>query len=147
MTEKSKVKISRLSFLGNYLLSIAILIFILIADLTIQIPKIIDYFLLIIILLCFLEPEGVILHTSYKLESDCVSEINGFFVKRQTAVPYRNIADERLRKGIIGRLFDFGDIMVSGSQTQIKMRGIRSPEKIYKEIEKKLTLLHGKEEK
>lgn len=143
MVEKNKIKISRLSFLGNYLLCITILIFIIIADLTIQISQIIVYSLFAIILLFVLEPEGIIIHTSYRLESDYVSEVNGFFVKRQTAIPYRNIADGRLKKGIIGRIFDFGDIIVSGSQTQIKMRGIRSPEKVYKEIEKKLTQLHG----
>jgi len=95
----------------------------------------------------FFEPEGVILYTTYNLETDYVSEMRGFFVKRQTAIPYRNIADERLKKGIIGRIFDFGDIIISGPKTEIVMKGIKAPEKIYKEIEKKLTRYSVKEEK
>jgi uncharacterized membrane protein YdbT with pleckstrin-like domain len=95
----------------------------------------------------FLEPEGVIIYTTYKLGTDYVSEISGIFVKNQIAIPYRNITDERLKKGVIGRIFGFGDIIVAGQKTEIKMKGIRKPERVYEEIEKKLTRLHGKEEK
>ena len=146
MMEKNKIRISRFSFLGNYLLGISLLIFLLVAYLTIQPSIIIIYFLLAIVFLFILEPEGVILYTSYILETDYVSEIKGFVVKKQTAIPYRNIVDERLKKGIIGRVFNFGDIVISGSKTEIKMRGIRKPEDIYREIEKKLGLLHVERE-
>jgi uncharacterized membrane protein YdbT with pleckstrin-like domain len=143
MSKKIEIKKSRLSFLGNYLLGIFLLIFILIANLTIQPPLILVYFLLVIVLMFFLEPEGVIVYTTYKLETDYVSEISGILTKRQIAIPYRNITDERLKKGIIGRIFGFGDIIISGPKTEIQMRGIMKPERIYEEIEKKLTSLHG----
>jgi uncharacterized membrane protein YdbT with pleckstrin-like domain len=143
MAERIRIKTSRFSFLGNYLLCIFLLVFIFIANLTIKPPMILVYFLLVIVLIFFLEPEGVIVYTTYKLETNYVSEVSGIFVKKQIAIPYRNITDERLKKGIIGRIFGFGEIIVAGPKTEIKMRGIMNPEKVYEEIENKLTRLRG----
>jgi uncharacterized membrane protein YdbT with pleckstrin-like domain len=143
MVEKIRIKRSRLSFIGNYLLGIILLVFVVIANSILQPPLILVYFLLTIALMFFLEPEGIIMYTTYKLETNYVSESSGIFVKRQTAIPYRNITDERLKKGVVGRIFGFGDIIISGPKTEIKMKGIMRPEKVYEEIEKKLTRLHG----
>ena len=137
------IKTSRVSFLGNYLLGIFLLIFIFVVNLTIQPPLILIYFLLIVALIFFLEPEEIIVHTTYKLETDYVSVITGVFSKNQIAIPYRNITDERLKKGVIGRILGFGDIIITGQKTEIKMRGIMRPERIYTEIEKKLSSLHS----
>ena len=92
-------------------------------------------------ILLFLEPEGIILYKSYKLDSDHISEMKGVLVKRTTAIPYRAIADQRLKKGIIGRILNYGDVIITGPKIQIKMRGIRRPEMLYEEIEKKLANL------
>jgi len=99
---------------------------------------IIIYFLISIALIFFLEPEGIILYKSYRLGSDHISEIKGVFAKRITAIPYRAVADQRLKKGIIGRILNYGDVVITGSKTQIRMKGIRRPERIYEEIEKEL---------
>jgi len=93
------------------------------------------------VILLFLEPEGIIVYTRYKLDSDHVSEIKGIFIKKVTAIPYRAIADQRLKKGIIGRILNYGDVIITGSKIQIKIKGIRRPEILYKEIEKKLANL------
>jgi len=138
---KSKIRSSRISFIGNYFLGISLLFLMYIINLTLNLPMIITYFLLIIAILLFLEPEGIVVYTSYKLDSDSISEIKGVFIKRQTAIPYRAIADQRLKKGIIGRILNYGDLIITGHKTQIKMRGIRGPEILYKEIEEKLTNL------
>ena len=138
---KHKIKSSRISFIGNYFLGISLLILMYIINLTLNLPTIINYFLLIIAMLLFLEPEGIIVYKSYKLDSDNISEIKGVFVKRQTAIPYRAIADQRFKKGIIGRILNYGDVIITGPKIQIKMKGIRRPEIMYKEIEKKLANL------
>jgi len=138
---KSKIRSSRISFIGNYFLGISLLILMYIINLTLNLPTIINYFLLIIAMLLFLEPEGIIVYKSYKLDSDNISEIKGVFVKRQTAIPYRAIADQRFKKGIIGRILNYGDVIITGPKIQIKMKGIRRPEIMYKEIEKKLANL------
>jgi len=138
---KSKIRTSRISFIGNYFLGISLLFLIYIANLTLNPPTIIIYFLFIIAILLFLEPEGIVVYTSYKLDTDHISEIKGIFVKRQIAIPYRAVADQRLKKGIIGRILNYGDVIITGPKTQIKMRGIRGPERFYKEIEKKLANL------
>ena len=135
---KKKVRSSRFSFLGNYLLGMILLFFTLIVNLTMQPPMIIVYFLIAVALMFILEPEGIILYRSYKLDSDYISEIKGIFVKRITAIPYRAVADQRLKKGIIGRILNYGDVVITGPKIQIKMRGIRRPEILYEEIEKKL---------
>lgn len=135
---KHKIRSSRISFVGNYFLGISLLFLMFIVNLTVNLPMIINYFLLIIAILFFLEPEGNIVYKSYKLESDHISEIKGILVKRITAIPYRAIADHRLKKGIIGRILNYGDVIITGPKIQIKMKGMRSPERIYEEIEKKL---------
>lgn len=127
--------------MGNYFLGISLLLLIFITNLTMNLPTIINYFLLIIAILLFLEPEGIIVYKSYKLDSDHISEIKGIFVKRITAIPYRAIGDQRLRKGLIGRILNYGDVIITGPKTQIKMRGMRRPERIYEEIENKLANL------
>jgi len=138
---KSKFRSSRISFIGNYLLGISLLFLICIANLTLNLPTIINYFLLIIAILLFLEPEGIIVYKSYKLDSDHISEVKGVFVKRIIAIPYRAIADQRLKKGVIGRILNYGDVIITGPKTQIKMRGMRRPERIYEKIEKELANL------
>ena len=138
---KKKVRSSRFSFLGNYLLGMILLFFTLIVNLTMQPPMIIVYFLIAVALMFILEPEGIILYRSYKLDSDYISEIKGIFVKRITAIPYRAVADQRLKKGITGRILNYGDVIITGPKIQIKMRGIRRPEILYEEIEKKLASL------
>ena len=135
---KSKIRSSRISFVGNYFLSISLLFLMFIVNLTLKLPMIINYFLLMIAILLFLEPEGIIVYKSYKLDSDNISEIKGIFTKKITAIPYRAIADHRLKKGIIGRILNYGDVIITGPKTQIKMKGMRRPEGIYKEIEEKL---------
>ena len=138
---KSKIRSSRISFIGNYFLGISLLILIYIANLTISPPAFILYFLLIITIFLFLEPEGAIFYNSYEIEADSISEIKGIFDKKITAIPYRAIADQRLKKSVIGRILNYGDVMITGPKIQINMRGIRRPESIYEDIEKKLTNL------
>jgi len=135
---KHKIKSSRISFIGNYFLGISLLFLMFIANLTLNLPTIINYFFLIIVILLFLEPEGIIVYKSYNLDSDHISEIKGVFVKRMTAIPYRAIADHRLKKGIIGRILNYGDVIITGPKIQIKIKGVRTPERLYKEIEKKV---------
>jgi len=135
---KSKIRSSRISFVGNYSLGISLLILIFIVDLTLSLPMIVNYFLLLIAILLFLEPEGIIVYRSYKLDTDNISEIKGIFIKRMTTIPYRAIADQRLKKGIIGRILNYGDVIITGPKIQINMKGMRRPEMLYKEIEKKL---------
>jgi len=96
---------------------------------------------LIIAILLFLEPEGIIVYKSYKLDPDHISEIKGILVKRITAIPYRSVADQRLKKGIIGRILNYGDLIITGPKAQIRMKGVRRPEMLYKEVEKKLATI------
>lgn len=134
---KPKIRSSRISFMSNYLLGISLLLLIFITNLIVNLPGIISYLFLVIAILLFLEPEGTIVHKGYRLDSDHVSEIKGVFIKSRTDIPYRAIVDHRLKKGVIGRFLNYGDVVISGPKIEIKMRGIRSPERIYKEIEKK----------
>ena len=83
-----KISTSRISFIGNYLLGTSLLFLMFIVNLIFNLPGIVNYFLLIITILLFLEPEGIIVYTSYKLGSDHISEIKGVFVKRQVIIPF-----------------------------------------------------------
>lgn len=140
---KYKIRSSRISFVGNYFLGISLLFLMFIVNLTLTLPAVVVYSLLIIAILLFLEPEGIIVYKRYKLESDYISEIKGVFIKRQIDIPYRAIVDHRLKKGIIGRVLNYGDVVITGPKIEIKIRGIRRPERLYKEIENKLSNFTG----
>ncbi len=140
---KHKFRSSRISFIGNYFLGISLLFLMFVVNLTLTLPAVVTYSLLIVAMLLFLEPEGIIIYKIYKLESDHISEIKGVFIKRRVDIPYRAIADHRLKKGIIGRVLNYGDVVITGPKIQIKMKGIRRPEKLCEEIENKLSTLVG----
>jgi len=77
----------------------------------------------------------------YIVTNNEVIKIEGILRKRRISIPHGNIADIRVKKGIWGRLFNFGDLEISGMKENISMKGIRNPDQVYKIVENKISLM------
>jgi uncharacterized membrane protein YdbT with pleckstrin-like domain len=98
-------------------------------------PISVFYFSLLAIALLILD--GIIIKKLYTYEIDKAGVRESFilFSKRETLIPYNNITKIDLKKSFMGRILNYGDIeIVSSSPTKIVLRGIKNPEKVYKEI-------------
>ena len=73
------------------------------------------------------------------MDPDNITEVKGILTKTQISIPYRSISGERLRKSFVGRIFNYGNVIITSSNNVINIRGIRSPEKLYRMIDEKLT--------
>jgi len=102
------------------------------------------FILIVLIFLFFLEPELEIVYHTYLIEEDCISRVDGVLSKKKISIPFQSIADQRLEKGLMGRLLDFGNVIVSGFKDEIKIKGIRKPEKVYKLIEERIRKVKNK---
>jgi len=137
MAKPVSFKRSRRSFIWNYIIGIGLLFYLVLSGAILTLSLIWIYFFIALILIFFLEPEGILVYRYYLIEPDSVSEVKGILIKKKIAIPYRSIADERLKKGIIGRMLNFGDIIITGFKNEINFKGVKNPEKVYKMIEKK----------
>jgi uncharacterized membrane protein YdbT with pleckstrin-like domain len=139
MEKIKKLKISRVSFILNYILGIFLLSYLFISGAAIKLPQIINIFFIMLILLFFLEPESIISYYTYFMDPDNITEIRGILTKNQISIPYRSISGEKLRKSFIGRIFNYGSIIITSANNEINIRGIKNPEQLYRMIEEKLT--------
>jgi uncharacterized membrane protein YdbT with pleckstrin-like domain len=136
-----KLKTSLASQLFDIVLLILIAIIFLILHIAYNVnifkisPTSVFYFSLLAIALLILD--GIIIRKLYTYEIDeaGVKESFVLFSKRETLIPYNNITKIDLKKSFMGRILNYGDIeIVSSSPTKIVLKGIRNPEKVYKEI-------------
>jgi membrane protein YdbS with pleckstrin-like domain len=77
----------------------------------------------------------------YYVTNNEVMEIEGFVRKKRTVIPYQSIADVKVVKGVAGRIFRFGDVIIAGMKESIKMKGMKNPDEIYKIMENKIALM------
>lgn len=137
-----RLKTSRLFYLSNYMLAFLLLIFLFLANAVIvTLPVIIDYFIIFSIIAIVLQVEANIIYRSYVLGPDKISKITGIVLKREDTIPYSFVAYTELKKGLFGRLLNFGNITIvsaAGEQNKIEMLGIRKPERVLHRIEKKM---------
>jgi len=138
MEKIKKLKISRVSFIWNYVIGLFLLSYLLLSVVTIRLSQTLTIFFVLLILLFFIEPETIILYYAYFMDPDNITEVKGVLTKTQISIPYRSISGERLRKSFVGRIFNYGNIIITSPNNQINIRGIRDPEKLYRMIEEKL---------
>ena len=146
--EGIKYKPSRLAYFWNYVASgvIIFLLFLVVPHLNIFAN--IFHFLLFFFSLAFLswlfdEPELRRFFRSYYITDKQVVKVEGILTKNRVTIPYQNISGVNLRKSVLGRLLNFGDIMIYSTgfkQEAIKMIGIRNPEKVVQLLETKAKL-------
>ncbi|MEM5801939.1 MAG: PH domain-containing protein [Candidatus Aenigmatarchaeota archaeon] len=142
-------KTSRVSYIENYVIIILLLVFFYLLWPYLNIDFLRAFYsknpadllplfltLSIIPIITFFLEEPVIEQwiRQYLLTKNEVVKIEGIFRKKRIAIPYNNISDVRLDKGILGRIFNFGNVIVSGFKTEIVMKGIRNPDEVYRII-------------
>ncbi|MCS7106420.1 MAG: PH domain-containing protein [Candidatus Aenigmarchaeota archaeon] len=140
MEEKLKYETSRISFIFNYFLATLILFltFLLIPYLSFSFIFWIYFFLFLLVLALILEPEAERFLREYLITNAEVIKIEGILTKKRISIPYQSVADVRVVKGIVGRIFNYGDVIVKGVKDDIVMKGIRNPEAVYELINRKI---------
>jgi len=145
-------KTSRISYVANYFL--VVLAFILLAlvwpylSLKIFFTSYGDLlpfaiFSLFIVMITFLieEPSIEQIMRKYIVTNNEVIKVEGLIRKKRISIPHGNVSDIKVRKGVWGRILNFGDIEVTGFRENIVMKGIRGPDEVYKIIENKISLM------
>lgn len=145
-------KTSYRAFVANYLLAALTIVFLILLysefNLTFSFsPKnvkvlgssLLFIFFLAIILILIEEPLiKRILYTFIITKSE-VLKIEGIFRKRQISIPFQSIADIRVDKSLVGRIFNFGDVIVTGFKESIVMFGLNKPDELYKILQHKVS--------
>ncbi|MEM7825441.1 MAG: PH domain-containing protein [Candidatus Aenigmatarchaeota archaeon] len=140
MEESLKYKTSRISFIFNYFLIILLLIlfFLLLPFLDFPFSYFVYYFFFLIILVLLLEPEAERTIREYFITNAEVIKIEGILTKKRISIPYQSVADVRVIKGIVGRILNYGNIVVKGVKDDIILKGIKNPEAVYELINRKI---------
>jgi len=139
MYEPFSLRTSRRSFILNYLLGVGLLFYLLFTDAMLILPPILTYIFILLISIFFIEPEAVIVYSNFHIKEENIVEVRGVLTKKRITIPYKSISNILVNKGVLGRIFNFGDIQVnsiSGRENSIVLKGIKHPEKALNFIEK-----------
>ena len=139
MEDVIKFRRSRISFMGNYIVGIVLLLYLFLSGLIFTVSKIITIVLLVLIFIFFLEPEEVILNRIYVIDAENISEVRGIFTKKKISIPIISISSQSIDNDVLGELMNYGDVVVSSHTANIKIKGLRNPERVYKKIESLLS--------
>jgi uncharacterized membrane protein YdbT with pleckstrin-like domain len=154
--EKGAVyKTSRVAYMQNYVIAILVAILLILIfpylNFTIFIrtaQELISYLIvfgfIIVITFMFEEPTIERWIRRYVVSNNEVMKIEGIIRKKKFAIPYQSIADVKLSKGVVGRIFNFGNIEIMGFKEGISMKGIRNPDEVLRMIENKVNLMRSK---
>ena len=88
----------------------------------------------------FLLSEYAKIDKKYFIKEDNVEEVSGIITKKRNIIPWNLVANVSMKKGIVGTMLDYGDIIIStmSGKGDIVMRGISSPEKVLRKFEEKI---------
>jgi len=135
------LKVSLLSYIHNFLLFGLILVFILLFSLSefsqLQFSWIIEMLVVLIGIYLLLEPLNERISKTYMLTDSGIIERKGIFSIKEVNILYSKISDVRLEQSFLGRILNFGDVVISSEKYQIVMKGIRSPREIYEFVKKR----------
>jgi membrane protein YdbS with pleckstrin-like domain len=149
-------KTARISYITNYCIVVLLIVFLFLLWQKFNLsftfsPKTVEELTSVLIFFAFFiviaylieEPAIERLIRQYLVTDDEVVKIEGIIRKKRIAIPYQSVADVRVIKGVIGRIFNFGNIEVSGFKDAITMKGLRNPEEIYRIIQNKIARFRG----
>ena len=141
-----KLKTSYIAYIQNYILIVLLSIFLLLLYKIIGMTTIFSIIFLIGLIFCLYlidEPLYRRIAYTYEIGNDSIVETKGIITKQQTTIPYRSVSDIRLKKGVIGRIFNFGDVKVIGFRGEILLMGMKNPERVYGILKNKLLKTKG----
>jgi len=155
-----KYKTSRISYIANYFIVALLIIFLFLlwqkfklsftlspASIEELIP-VLTFFAFVIVAIYLIEEADVErFMRHYIVTNNEVMKVEGIFRKRKISIPYQSVADVKVEKGVIGRIFNFGTVYVTGvgreTANNIVMKGLRNAEEVYKIIQNKINLMRG----
>lgn len=144
MEKNIKYKTTRISYMASYFLVPLVIFFLSILLLYLENTKWYNIAIagcLVVVCFLLLEPEWERAVREYYITNSEVMEIEGLLRKKRTVIPYQSVADVKVIKGVVGRIFRFGDVVIAGMKESIRMRGMKNPDEIYKIIENKIVLM------
>ena len=88
-----------------------------------------------------LEPEYSLIYVRYEIDNDKIIENKGIITRKTEIIPWRLVSKVEMIQGILGRIFNYGDIFVSDVSEAhgIKIKGISNPKKILQIIEERIS--------
>ena len=149
-------KTSRRAYFWNYIIAglVAVFLVLLVGRFDIgfslvprSLDQMLDTFVILgiasVILFLIEEPimEGII--RKYHITTNEIVKIEGLLRKKRLVMPMQNIADVSIKKGILGRLLNFGDVDIRGFKDEFTMKGMANPEEIQRIVQAKLNLFRG----
>jgi len=148
-------KTARISYISNYFIAALVVILLILVypmlNFTIVITnfeQLVSYLIFsgFLITITFLIEQPTIEQwiRKYVITNNEVVKVEGILRKKHFAIPYQSIADVKMHKGIVGRIFNFGNIEVTGFKEGIQMKGIKNPEEALRIIENKVNLMRNK---
>jgi membrane protein YdbS with pleckstrin-like domain len=75
----------------------------------------------------------------YYVSDNEITKVEGIITKKRVVIPYQNVADIKLNQGLVARIFNYGDIIISGFKESIVVKGIKNPYPLYKQIKEKVS--------
>ncbi|MBU5537168.1 MAG: PH domain-containing protein [Candidatus Aenigmatarchaeota archaeon] len=150
------IKTSRIYFLGNYIIAVLVVIFLLLIYFIFDIkftlfPKTQSELISTLILMGIFgiavamveQPEWTRFRTKFIVTMNEVIKQEGILNKEKVILPYATVADIRVEKSLIGRIFNYGNLSVSSFKagSDMVMKGIRYPEKIHTIIQNRVNLV------
>jgi uncharacterized membrane protein YdbT with pleckstrin-like domain len=148
-------KTSRIAYIHNYVLAALVLILLVLifpslnfSLLITNTQQLISYLIFFgfVIAITFLveEPSIEMWIRKYVITNNEVMKVEGILRKKKFAIPYQSIADVKMSKGVVGRIFNFGNIEIMGFKEPIHMKGIRNPDEVLRIIENKVNLMRNR---
>ena len=157
-------KTSRVAYVSNYILLILFLLFLFLLWPSLNLnfyllPRTPTEFFSTMVIFVFVliatymieEPTVERIIRKYVVTNHEVTKIEGLLRKNRISIPYQSVADIRVKQGIVGRLLNFGNVIVTGvvrsdessGAEAIVMKGVRNPNETYRIIQSKINLMRG----
>jgi len=136
MEESFTFKTSRKKFILIYIFALLLAILYPMSDFASQ-RDVYDYIFFSLIAASILYPEIKIIYSKYMITKENVIEIKGLVTKEKIVIPFSSISHVVMKKGLLGMILNFGDIIVTSfTDLVIVLEGVSNPEKITEKIEK-----------
>ncbi|MBI2546847.1 MAG: PH domain-containing protein [Candidatus Aenigmarchaeota archaeon] len=150
------LKTSRLYFLGNYLIAALVIVFLVLLYTNFNMkftlfPKTEGDLLSTLILLGIFgiaaamieQPEWERYRLRMVLTLNEVIKQEGIINKERVILPYATVADVRVEKNVLGRIFNYGTLSVGSfkADSDMVLKGVRYPERIHAMIQNRVNLV------
>ncbi len=156
--ESRVYKTSRRAFVGNYIIAALVVVFLVILFLQFNLtftffPRTSTEMLsslgvlgaLIVIVFLIEEPVIKRMIHHFIVTNNEVIKVEGLITKKRISIPYQSVADVVVEKGVWGRIFNFGDVLVRGvgKGENIEMTGMKYPDDIYNLLQNRINLMRS----